>query len=285
MLPMVLPTLIIGTNNPTAGNLLASLNMMGFTIIGMFMGLVGVLIGCLLPDTDLSRSKIDYIQEGKLKRKQLRGLSPIEKQIKKTFFKLLSWFIFLVGQFTKHVLNPITSRIMKGISKKQINTNHRGITHSLCGITINCILFGIIILIIDTVLILIYKWDQSIILWISLYWLGGILLGYTLHLVEDSCTISGIPPLYPFSNKRLFGKLRTGDISENKIKLFATLNGIGLVVFIILSVIWSPLTILTMIGLNAICFIIPWLIILFISGVKFSHKVTYTPYMPHIKEV
>lgn len=53
----------------------------------------------------------------------------------------------------------------------------------------------------------------------ALYFFTGyfsaFLLGYLSHLVTDSFTVSGIAFLYPLSNKKVRGFIKTGSMSEN----------------------------------------------------------------------
>ena len=72
----------------------------------------GVFIGCLLPDTDLSKSKVDH----------MKGIPG--------FF----------GMITKYILNPLVAMIFELLIKKPIDRSHRGVTHTIYGILTYCLL-------------------------------------------------------------------------------------------------------------------------------------------------
>ena len=84
------------------------------------------------------------------------------------------------------------------IGKRKINrvlqffTKHRGFIHSFVFLIM---LTGLIVLIFPI---------------ISL----GFFLGYSLHLFADSFTKDGIQPFYPFSKKRVKGRIATGGKAE-----------------------------------------------------------------------
>ncbi len=48
---------------------------------------------------------------------------------------------------------------------------------------------------------------------------SAFLLGYLSHLIADALTVTGIAFLYPFSNKRVRGFIKTGSIMENLVFL------------------------------------------------------------------
>lgn len=83
-----------------------------------------------------------------------------------------------------------------------VNTvfGHRGFTHTI---------FSLILL--SYLLFIISGWIPVSIKGFALAMFTGIIIGYSSHLLLDMLTVSGIPLLYPFSN-RMFrvARLRTG---------------------------------------------------------------------------
>ncbi len=57
-------------------------------------------------------------------------------------------------------------------------------------------------------------------LYLPVAFLGGVVLGMVLHLLEDLCTRKGITPLFPFSTMKIFGSIRPCDTSDRRIAQF-----------------------------------------------------------------
>lgn len=165
---------------------------------------------------------------------------------------------------------------LSGIKKRfnlqyEVNHEHRGIMHSPIGIIISSLLLTLVVLI----FMLIGKFMNLITL--SLIF-AGLLIGQLLHILEDSCTISGINWKFPFGTKELKGKIYTFEKQEGKIDIRAGLyqNILGGFSFILLLAFsfklleFSP--ILIYIG---IIFIVIGLWFLFFSLSKSQSRIWY----------
>ncbi len=85
----------------------------------------------------------------------------------------------------------------------EVNNRHRGIMHAPIGILISSFILTIIASIIGFIAF------QTINLVIISIIFVGLLFGQFLHLLEDSCTVSGINWKFPFGTKLLNGKIYT----------------------------------------------------------------------------
>jgi len=193
--------------------------------------LCGVFIGCLLPDTDLPRSKIDYME----------GVAG--------FF----------GMISKNLLNPLIAKIFECYFKKPIDQSHRGITHTIYGILAYCLLIEGL-----SLLILFLLGFGPLMLMYSFFVLG-LILGGVFHLLEDSCTKMGVFPFYPVNpNKKYSGSISTYDFTDDRPKYFSSSLFVIAAILLILQV-----TLKFPVGLNiflSICsFLIVWILIIAIS--------------------
>jgi membrane-bound metal-dependent hydrolase YbcI (DUF457 family) len=196
--------------------------------------LFGIFVGSLIPDTDLPKSRMDYME----------GVAG--------FFGLIS----------KVILNPMVARIFGFLLKRPIDQGHRGITHSVYGITAYCLVIAGVGL---PIFVAIGWWGIMTAL-LSLFILG-LFVGGILHLGEDACTRSGIVPFYPVDSTRKYsGSISTFDFKDNRPNLFS----LGLFIVAFLSVLvqvigrfqfWAAIL------LSVVSFVIVWKIILAKSGV------------------
>jgi membrane-bound metal-dependent hydrolase YbcI (DUF457 family) len=58
----------------------------------------------------------------------------------------------------------------------------------------------------------------------SIYLAYGLFLGCITHLILDSLTLSGIAWFYPFSKKRIRGRIRTGGIWDTVFLVFGVVS-------------------------------------------------------------
>jgi len=98
--------------------------------------------------------------------------------------------------------------------QKEIKEEHRGIMHSPIGTFVSSLLLTIIL---GTLLIILEMFHVLFIL--IIFW--GLWLGQLLHLVQDSCTKTGIDWKFPFGEKLAKGKILTGNKKDNRPKIFA----------------------------------------------------------------
>ena len=91
-----------------------------------------------------------------------------------------------------------------------VEKQHRGVMHSPIGVFISSFVLTLLITIVGY---LIFHGINAT--FISLLFLG-LILGQLLHLLEDSCTVSGINWLFPFGTRELKGSIYTGNKIEGK---------------------------------------------------------------------
>lgn len=91
-----------------------------------------------------------------------------------------------------------------------VEEQHRGVMHSPIGVFISSFVLTLLITIVGY---LIFHGINAT--FISLLFLG-LILGQLLHLLEDSCTVSGINWLFPFGTRELKGSIYTGNKIEGK---------------------------------------------------------------------
>jgi len=154
--------------------------------------LFGVFVGSLAPDADAIDAAIFNGRIGGVKGK--RG------QILNGFAVVLPVFGYTIRYLIYYPLSLVFSLLLR----KSYRPRHRGLLHSLAGV-------GLTSIILSGYLALILAWlDQPFAL---LPAFGcAFFAGCVLHLMEDTCTPAGVAWLYPFSRKRVAGRVRTpGD--------------------------------------------------------------------------
>ncbi len=137
------------------------------------LAILGLIIGSILPDSDIRNSKV---------------------------FQSPLWLIAIINRYV--VLLP-ASLIVLVLGKKDA-FGHRKLLHSLLGLLLLTAFWSAL----SYILIDKFKLDSYVFIVI----LTGMVIGYLLHLLEDSVTIDGIEPFYPLKNK-FNGKMITGKIS------------------------------------------------------------------------
>lgn len=154
--------------------------------------LFGVFVGSLAPDADAADAAIFNGRIGGVKGKRgqvLNGLAVV-----------LPIFGYIIRYLIYYPLSLIFSLLLR----KSYQHRHRGLLHSFSGV-------GLTSLILSGYLALILTW---------LGWPLALLpafgcaffAGCVLHLVEDTCTPAGVAWLYPFSRRRMAGRVRAqGD--------------------------------------------------------------------------
>jgi inner membrane protein len=231
--------------------------------VSLIIIMVGVFIGSLLPDTDLDESKIDHMYNYKINTNKLNIINKIFIRI---FTALLGLFTFFIGKLTKYILNPIVALLFRIILRKPINRNHRGITHSIFGIFVNCLIMEGLCIVLWKILVT-YN-NINISLWYLSCLIIGLFIGEVLHLLEDSCTISGILPFYPLFGGKFSGNLRTGDTTDHRPIIYACiLTGayIGAGVLLLYKI---PNNLWFLLALSV--FLLSWLMIMIASKSRFD---------------
>ncbi|GBE19582.1 MAG TPA: metal-dependent hydrolase [Candidatus Pacearchaeota archaeon] len=119
-------------------------------------------------------------------------------------------FIFLVVAVLATYIPDIDSKFSKIGNRKilrilQFFIKHRGMIHSFSFLLLITMFFVLFIPILAF----------------------GFFLGYGLHLLADSFTITGIMPFYPYK-KKISGKIRTGGRSETAVLVLFVIGDLGL---------------------------------------------------------
>lgn len=137
-----------------------------------------LVIGSLLPDSDCNGKATIY-------------------------YKYKIFYIFM----KKIVIGFVIFVFQNLISKKynlmyEVKEEHRGIMHSPMGIIINSVL---ITLVLGLIFLIIEVFNWILLLTIFL----GLTMGQFMHLLEDSCTVSGINWKFPFNSFVIKGEIST----------------------------------------------------------------------------
>ncbi|MCL2141601.1 MAG: metal-dependent hydrolase [Methanimicrococcus sp.] len=176
------------------------------------------IIGSLTPDADC-KGKTALYQESKI-----------------VHFLMILIYEFIL-RCTKYLANRYPDQL------NPVTEEHRGILHSLFGIFISSFLLSLIILVLMLLLFYITELFYFIdVFYISIFGFFGLLLGQLLHLLEDSCTKSGIKWFFPFPPKlRLHGNIVTSsEIKDRRPKYFAeTLGKTGAISSLVIMILWA----------------------------------------------
>jgi membrane-bound metal-dependent hydrolase YbcI (DUF457 family) len=165
------------------------LNVGDTLIIVVFM--ISILIGSLLPDTDCGGKATIYYR----------------------FPEIDNFMRKIVGKSTIFMFKHLISK-KKITIEYDVKDEHRGIMHSPIGV-----LLGSLMLVIPIIL---FGFIFNLLNWIVILTIFfGLLIGQLLHLIEDSCTLSGINWGFPFKKKELKGSIATFNKKDQRPKIFA----------------------------------------------------------------
>lgn len=179
----------------------------------VILALVGAAIGSLIPDADSPDAAIFHSEVKGLKKSGFGGLLNVTAALNPVF-----------GYPTKYLIYKPAVKFYDEFvfDQYEIAERHRGFLHSFLGLGTMTILTAIYLL--------------PVLYFLGLIWLVGIgvfltgyLVGAVLHLVEDSCTKTGIQWNFPFQSWRLKGQLRTTAHPEDMRTQqgFLTILGLG----------------------------------------------------------
>lgn len=167
----------------------------------------GVCIGSLVPDVDAEDAAIFH--------SNIRGVKGDTGRLLNDF---LAPLLPVFGYFTKYVIYRPSVLLFNILSKNYaVSDTHREFSHSIIGITSFTFFTGLyvsLILYLAGLLHLTYL----------IVFLGGYLIGCILHLIQDSCTRTGIAWNSPFSDWKIKGDIYTGK-DFRKIKIFTLVLG------------------------------------------------------------
>ena len=173
--------------------------------------LIAAIIGSLTPDADCGgKSKLYYD------------------------FWIISQLMYPIMKLTVWVfkLSKVKSKISAKFQGAQdVNYEHRGIMHSPIGILISSFLLTLILSIFMAFI------GSLNFIFIFVIFLG-LIIGQILHLLEDSCTVSGINWKFPFGIKEIKGKVYTFGKIPGKIDIrpsifVYSLGGLSAILFIL----------------------------------------------------
>ncbi len=154
----------------------------------------GVFVGSLAPDADAVDAAIFN--------GRIAGAKGKRGQVVNGFAVVLPVF----GYTIRYLIYYPLSLVFMLLLRKSYRHRHRGLLHSFSGVALtSLVLSGYLALI--------------------LAWLGGSLAllpvfgcaffaGCILHLIEDTCTPAGVAWLYPFSRRRVAGRVRAEGLLE-----------------------------------------------------------------------
>ncbi len=156
------------------------------------VSLLGAFIGALAPDADAEDAAIFH--------SRINGVSGIRGLIINTAAIVLPIF----GYTIRYLIYYPLSLVFLAVFGKRYRHQHRGLLHSITGI---CLTTGILLAYI-WVLFAYVGWQPLPVLpafGIAFF------CGCFFHLMEDTCTPSGVAWLYPFSRVRACGTIRTSS--------------------------------------------------------------------------
>lgn len=213
--------------------------------IEAILAIVGISIGCLIPDVDASGTAVFH---GRLE--QLDG------RISKDFARLLSPVLPIFGYFTRYLIYRPSVRLLDYISEEyNFEEKHRGFSHSMLGITIFVFSTGLLLLPFFSYL------DSTRLL---VYFLAGYASGALLHIVQDSFTRSGIAWNQPFSSFKLRGQITTGKDSLRPQLFLATI--LSFILLRLAPISWNILQYGAWNGL--VLAVVSWFFFAVVSGVR-----------------
>jgi membrane-bound metal-dependent hydrolase YbcI (DUF457 family) len=106
-----------------------------------------------------------------------------------------------------------------------VEERHRGVMHSPIGIFIS----SFVLILLTTIAG--YFFYHTINVTLIGFLFLGLISGQFLHILEDSCTVSGINWLFPFGTKEIKGSIYTGNKIEGKKDIRPILYGASLLFF------------------------------------------------------
>lgn len=176
-----------------------------------FCLLVTAFIGSLIPDADSDeRPKLHYD------------------------FKIIYYIMVLLHKlivFSFSFFNLKEKMNLQYVVEEQ----HRGVMHSPIGVFISSFVLTLLITIVGYFIF--HGINATLIGFLFL----GLISGQFLHLLEDSCTVSGINWLFPFGTGELKGSIYTGNKIEGKKDIRPFLYRVSLLFFSVILLIFHLL--------------------------------------------
>lgn len=179
----------------------------------LFALYTGIFIGSIAPDADTEDATI------------LHGLKS-GKNVVRRLQARVSLILPIIGYVIRYLIYYPVSGVIYILTGGSVKPHHRGLLHSVPGILIiSVILTGAM-------------WAAAMLTgyggtWLILTLGAGFLTGCLFHLLEDSCTKSGICWRYPFNSARIRGNIVTGKRLEKRPELLAGMLGGATVLFLV----------------------------------------------------
>ncbi|MCM2465700.1 metal-dependent hydrolase [Methanoculleus oceani] len=163
--------------------------------------LFGVFVGSLAPDADAVDAAIFN--------GRIAGAKGKRGQVLNGFAVVLPVF----GYTIRYLIYYPLSLVFLLLLRKSYRHRHRGLLHSFSGV-------GLTALVLSGYLALILTWLGTPLTLLPAFGCA-FFAGCVLHLVEDTCTPAGVAWLYPFSRRRMAGRVRTQGLLEVRPAAFA----------------------------------------------------------------
>lgn len=160
----------------------------------MIVVLLGAGIGSLIPDVDAEDAAVFH--------RNIRGINgDVGKFINFSIGSFLPYF----GYTTKYLIYKPAVKTFNLITPKKYSfqEKHRSFTHSILGVLTMTAVTGIYLSILMTMAGI--TASVTLLIFLTAYMTGAL-----LHMLQDSCTKTGIAWNSPFSRTKLKGQLKTG---------------------------------------------------------------------------
>ncbi|KAF5042241.1 metal-dependent hydrolase [Methanoculleus horonobensis] len=154
----------------------------------------GVFVGSLAPDADAVDAAIFN--------GRIAGAKGKRGQVVNGFAVVLPIF----GYTIRYLIYYPLSLVFMLLLRKSYRHRHRGLLHSFPGV-------GLTALVLSGYLALILTWLGSSLALLPAFGCA-FFAGCILHLMEDTCTPAGVAWLYPFSRRRVAGRVRSQGLFE-----------------------------------------------------------------------
>ena len=210
--------------------------------------IIGITLGSVYPDIDSSYNPYGDVSSDDLE--EGRGA--------------LTALMRFVAYPAKHLTGFIVSKGNKDVKKEYLE--HRNLMHSILGVVLS---LAIILVPLNLIFYFIGYWNLA-------FFIGtlGVLVGAFMHLLEDSCTLSGIMYLYPYVKRKLKGNVNVECDSTKAGKKFTPIFVVPACVYLVCDLylknqpmlsqfniigslpLWTKLVLMFVVGLLAwiVCF-------------------------------
>lgn len=219
--------------------------LLGKHLEAAILTFIGIAIGSLIPDVDSADATIFHT---KIKGIQNTDISKMANT--------LAIIFPLFGYSTKYLIYKPSALVFENVIFKKYNfeITHRGFMHSLIGIVTATIITGIYILPILYIANILSAYYLSV-------FLLGYLIGSIFHLLQDSCTKSGVKWNQPFQEWKIQGELITSTKPDhNRLQnIYLKYLSILYTFIILLTLLYGNLSYLIT-SISIITIIISWII-------------------------